>query len=62
MTEHIQSGQYSPKVCHEYARDLFNSSVMAEAYLKKYETVLNGEPLNKEVPHIIDIARRLPWD
>ena len=62
MAEHIQSAQYSPKVCHEYARDLFNSSVMAEAYLKKYETVLNGEPLNKEVPHIIDIARRLPWD
>ena len=62
MAEHIQSAQYSPKVCHEYARDLFNSSVMAEAYLKKYETVLNGEPLNKEVPHVIDIARRLPWD
>ena len=35
---------------------------MAEAYLKKYETVLNGEPLNKEIPHVIDIARRLPWD
>ena len=62
MAAHIQSAQYSPKVCHEYARDLFNSSVMAEAYLKKYETVLNGEPLNKEVPHIIDLARRLPWD
>ena len=61
MAEHIQSAQYSPKVCHEYARDLFNSSVMAEAYLKKYETVLNGEPMKKKLPLFIDIDRRHQW-
>lgn len=61
MTEHIQSTEYSPKICHEYARDLFNSKVMAKAYLDKYETVLNGQSLNKELPHPIDISRNLPW-
>ncbi len=62
MAEHIEASEYAPKVCHEYARDLFNSKVMAEAYLKKYEKVLNGEPLNQEIPHVIDVARHLPWE
>lgn len=61
MAEHIQNTEYSPKVCHEYARELYNSGVMADAYLKKYETVMNGNPLNKEIPRVIDISRNLPW-
>lgn len=62
MVNHIQSALYSPKVCHDCATDLFNSNLMARAYLEKYEKVLNGEPLNKEVPHVVDISRNLPWD
>lgn len=61
MAKHIQSAEYAPKVCHEYARELFNSRIMARAYLEKYEKVLNGESLNQELPHIIDISRNLPW-
>ncbi|MCC8088872.1 MAG: glycosyltransferase [Rikenellaceae bacterium] len=37
---------YSRKICHQYARDHFNSKVMAERYLEKYESVLNGHILN----------------
>lgn len=61
MAEHIESHIYSPKTCHEYARDLFNSSVMTDAYLKKYEAILNGESLNETIPCIKDISRNLPW-
>lgn len=61
MAEHIESHAYSPKTCHEYARDLFNSSVMTDAYLKKYEAILNGESLNETIPCIKDISRNLPW-
>jgi glycosyltransferase involved in cell wall biosynthesis len=39
---------YSPKHCHDYAVERFSASVMAKEYLKKFETVLNGEPLIKQ--------------
>ena len=51
MTAHLKSGAaYSPKTCHEYARDKFNSRLMAEAYMAKYEAVLNGQTLNDTRP------------
>jgi glycosyltransferase involved in cell wall biosynthesis len=52
---------YSPRICHEYACDLFNSKIMAEAYLKKYETVLNGQPLNTNAPQAMGNSRDLLW-
>lgn len=55
LVNHIKHDyRYSPKVCHEYARDLFNSRLMAEAYMGKYEQVLNGQSLNEERPHAIN--------
>lgn len=43
LVAHIMNDyHYSPKVCHEYAADLFNSRRMAEAYLVKY-----GEAMDK---------------
>lgn len=36
---------YSPQVCHEYAADQFNIRVMTEAYIKKFEIVMNGSTL-----------------
>lgn len=62
LIQHMEEADYSPVVCHEYARDLFNSKIMAQEYLKKYELVLNGEPLNPEIPKAIDITRNLPWE
>lgn len=54
---------YSPNVCHEYARDKFNSSVMAMEYLKKYEKVINGEHLNSSKPKLKELQKTkfLDW-
>lgn len=42
LVSHILTDyHYSPKICHEYAADLFNSRRMAEAYLEKYRERLN---------------------
>ncbi|MEQ8363356.1 MAG: glycosyltransferase [Cyclobacteriaceae bacterium] len=54
---------YSREKCHEYARDVHNSSVMADAYLVKYEKVLNGEKLNLTPPKLVALQEEkfLPW-
>lgn len=55
---------YSPEHCHQYAIDLFNSKVMADLYLEKYEQVLNGNSLNKVEPalKIEQTEKFLPFD
>lgn len=51
LVRHIMEDyHYSPRICHEYAGDCFNSRKMAEAYLEKYECVLNGRSLNETQP------------
>lgn len=49
-----EAGQYSRLRCHEYARDRFNSRVMAREYLGRYERVMNGESLNDERPKLVE--------
>ena len=64
LAEEVQNvDSYSRQTCHEYARDIFNSKLMAEAYLKKYEMVLNGEQLNRVPPKLIKIQtdKFLEW-
>lgn len=55
--------EFSRETCHEYARDCFNSSVMAQHYLKKYEMVTAGYTLNATKPKLINFPepRFLPW-
>lgn len=51
LIDHLRHGyHYSPRLCSQYAADLFNSRVMAEAYLQKYEQVLGGKVLNPVAP------------
>lgn len=59
MIDHIRNKyEYSPKRCHEYALELFNSRLMAERYIKKYEIVINNGTLNPTPPHpIIDESK-----
>lgn len=64
MSAHIREhgGAYSPQLCHDYAAELFSARAMAGKYLKLYERVANGHPLNPRLlppsaPGII----RLPW-
>lgn len=55
---------YSRQRCHEYARDKFNSNIMAIRYLEKYEKVLNGQELNAEPPCLVEIQKEkfLKWE
>jgi glycosyltransferase involved in cell wall biosynthesis len=59
-----ETGQYSPERCHEYARDCFNSKIMALRYLEKYEKALNGQPLNVIPPRLQkqETEKFLAWD
>ncbi|WP_298300985.1 glycosyltransferase [Hydrotalea sp.] len=57
------SESYSRTRCHEYARDVFNAEKMAEAYVEKYEKVMNGEQLNMRPPQLLSIQNEkfLSW-
>lgn len=61
MIRHIRDEyKYKPILCHEYARDLFNSRIMAERYIEKYERVMNGDSLNPITPYAsLDESRSL---
>ncbi|WP_440881193.1 glycosyltransferase [Tenacibaculum sp. C7A-26P2] len=65
LTEAIKNTAiYSPKKCHEYAADNFNSKTMALNYIKKYEEVLNGKVLNSSPPELTKIqeSKFLTWN
>ncbi len=55
--------EYDAQSLHDYALDQFNSRLMAEAYIKKYEKVLNGHTLNHKPPYRESETeeRNLPW-
>jgi glycosyltransferase involved in cell wall biosynthesis len=57
-------GSYSRVRCHEYARDMFNSKIMAMAYLDKYNEVLSGKSLNAAPPKLKQrpTEKFLPWE
>lgn len=46
---------FSPKACHEYVMEQFSATQMMQAYLKKYEKVLNGYTLNTHPPVLKEI-------
>lgn len=57
-----EAGRYSPRRCHEYARDRFGSARMARDYLARYQAVLAGQALNATRPALRPTAERfLPW-
>ncbi len=55
--------KYSPRQCHEYVLENFNSKKMAHAYLSKYEIVLSGLTLNEKTPQLqqIQTSKFLEW-
>ena len=63
LTKAIEENSYNPKLCHEYATDIFNSDIMAKKYVEKYELVLKGDKLNNQKPKLIEIksSKLLPW-
>ncbi len=46
--------RYSRGRCHDWVRVHFGSRTMAEAYLERYEAVLNGETLNDSPPRLVE--------
>ena len=51
----LHAGEFDTKTCHQYVMENFTSTQMAVNYLKKYETVLNGHPLNEIAPILTTI-------
>jgi glycosyltransferase involved in cell wall biosynthesis len=45
---------YDRKKCHEYVCDQFTSLHMTRGYLKLYEKILNGRPLNPRPPRSVE--------
>ncbi len=63
MALHLKESHshYSPRTCHEYARDLFNSERMTERYLALYERVMNGVFLNPAPPQLLPVSDSFLW-
>jgi glycosyltransferase involved in cell wall biosynthesis len=55
--------RFSKQICHDYARDTFNSKKMAEEYVRRYVNVLNGRALNESPPKLLKIQTEkfLEW-
>ena len=51
-------GAYDRRKCHEYAMDKFSARRMALDYLKLYEKVLNGIPLNDKPPRLQQVQQK----
>jgi glycosyltransferase involved in cell wall biosynthesis len=65
LSEQIQHLEtYDRAKIHQYATDVFNSKIMADAYLSKYETVLNGRTLNARPPRLLQMQTEkfLNWE
>lgn len=61
LADAIKHGSYNPQHCHEYARDTFDHISMANAYIEKYEKVLNGEHLNQFLSEPVKQIKKLPY-
>lgn len=54
--------KFDPKICHQYAKEHFNSQQMTHAYVEKYTRVLDREPLNVIKPKLVEVPPKyLPW-
>jgi len=48
----------SPKTCREWVMENFTYKQMAQGYLAKYETILNGRALNPQNPKVLTAPRQ----
>lgn len=57
------AGQFDSNICHEYVMAHFTSTQMTNAYLSKYEMVLNGQQINDIAPTLtaIQTEKFLPF-
>ena len=59
----LQANRYDRALCHSYAVEEFNAMKMALSYVKKYEEVISGRPLNDASPKLIEVQTKkwLDW-
>lgn len=58
----LQSHKYDRKICHQYAIENFNASIMAENYISFYKKVLDGESINFHKPQLLkEEPKYLDW-
>ncbi|MFK8275153.1 glycosyltransferase [Capnocytophaga cynodegmi] len=64
LKEAMQHWQkYDSKVCHQYAKEHFNSQQMAKNYMEKYIRILDGEKLNTQKPKLLQVQPKfLAWN
>lgn len=64
LAQAVENNVFNPQICHEYARDCFNSKKMALDYIEKYETVINGNVLNEALPKlkVLRTEKFLSWN
>lgn len=51
------AASFSKAKCNEYAIENFSAKVMADAYIKLYEKVWNGEQLNEATPTLKEMSK-----
>ncbi|MBT0608486.1 glycosyltransferase [Aequorivita echinoideorum] len=50
LAKALNTFEYDPQYCHEYAKRNFNAEKMTLAYLKLYEKVISGKKLHQQNP------------
>lgn len=64
LTEAIKNvDSYDRKRCHEYARETYSSKVMTDHYVRYFEQILNGQPVQDFQPSLKEVQQDkfLPW-
>ncbi len=61
LVEALKDNQFAARVCHEYARDCFDSITMARRYVAMYERVISGETLNPSLNQVATQFRNLDY-
>ena len=63
LAEAVSRNKFNARTCHLFAKDNFNSALMAKRYLELYERVIAGEKLNKTAPFLsVQSLDLLPWN
>ncbi len=58
----LNINEINPKICHQYATDVFSAEAMAKKYLGYYEEILAGRNLNLQIPTLLEEAPKfLPF-
>lgn len=54
--------EIKPKICHQYATDIFSAEAMARKYVGYYEEILAGRNLNIQIPTLREVSPKfLPF-